>query len=152
MHLIQVMLFLLQWKGYKIYTQTGPTVLYSRGSITYNVPDWVSFDWIFSSQWKTTKYDEDEDDVGEVMMMNEVMAGDSETKLTLGMSKIKISINDNHHRWLGHWKILKMKYQFFFPRMKKELPSGIGTIFSLGWKLSTFMGVPIPLKKISNEK
>ncbi len=39
----------------------------------------MSFDWVFSSQRKTTEYDEDEDDVGEVMMMNEVVAGDSET-------------------------------------------------------------------------
>lgn len=33
-----------------------------------------------------------------------------------------------------------LKYQFFFPRMKKELPSGIGTIFSLGPENSGFNG------------
>lgn len=40
----------------------------------------MCFDWVFSSQGKTTKYNEDEDEVGEVLMMNEVVAGDSETK------------------------------------------------------------------------
>jgi len=43
----------------------------------------MSFDWVFSGQWKTTQYDEDKDDVGEVMMMNQVVAGNSETKWTL---------------------------------------------------------------------
>lgn len=37
-------------------------------------------------------------------------------------------------------------YQFFFPRMKKELPSGIGTIFSLGPENSGFNGAT-PEKK-----
>lgn len=31
-------------------------------------------------------------------------------------------------------------HQFFFPRMKKELPSGIGTIFSFGPENSGFNG------------
>ncbi len=90
----------------------------------------MSFDWVFSSQRKTTEYDEDEDQVGEVMMMNEVVAGDSET-VNISMVNLrseirKIIIISKHH--LYHF----LTYQFFFPRMKKELPSGIGTIFSLG--------------------
>lgn len=38
-------------------------------------------------------------------------------------------------------------YQFFFPRMKKELPSGIGTIFSLGPENSGFNGATPAIKK-----
>lgn len=37
-------------------------------------------------------------------------------------------------------------HQFFFPRMKKELPSGIGTIFSFGPENSGFNGAT-PAKK-----
>lgn len=37
-------------------------------------------------------------------------------------------------------------YQFFFPRMKKELPSGIGTIFSLGPEKSGFRGATPTMK------
>lgn len=37
-------------------------------------------------------------------------------------------------------------HQFFFPRMKKELPSGIGTIFSFGPENSGFNGAT-PVKK-----
>lgn len=74
-------------KKWKIWTQTGPQAFWFLSSIlntrTYNIPDRMSFDWVFSGQWKTTQYDEDEDDVGEVMMMNEVVAGNSETKWTL---------------------------------------------------------------------
>ncbi len=61
----------------------------------------MSFDWVFSSQRKTTEYDEDEDQVGEVMMMNEVVAGDSETvniSMVNSRSEIrKIIIISKHH-------------------------------------------------------
>lgn len=42
-------------------------------------------------------------------------------------------------------------YQFFFPRMKKELPSGIGTIFSFGPEKSGFNGAT-PAKKQKKTK
>lgn len=74
------------WSAHRLALKCSDLVLYSRGAWTYNIPDRMSFDWVFSSQWKTTEYDEDEDDVGEVMMMNEVVAGDSETKWILAGS------------------------------------------------------------------
>lgn len=40
----------------------------------------MRFDWILSSQGNTTEDDEDEDEVGEVGVMDEVVAGDSQTK------------------------------------------------------------------------
>lgn len=43
----------------------------------YSVPEWVGFNGILSSQWNTTEDDEDEDEVGEVGVMDEVVAGDS---------------------------------------------------------------------------
>lgn len=42
-------------------------------------------------------------------------------------------------------------HQFFFPRMKKELPSGIGTIFSFGPENSGFNGAT-PVKKKKKTK
>lgn len=39
----------------------------------------MGFDWILSSQGNTTEDDEDEDEVGEVGVMDEVVAGDSQT-------------------------------------------------------------------------
>lgn len=38
-------------------------------------------------------------------------------------------------------------HQFFFPRRKKELPSGIGTIFSFGPENSGFNGATPAIKK-----
>lgn len=46
----------------------------------YNVPEWVGFDWILSSQGDTTEDDEDEDEIGEVGVMDEVVAGHSQTE------------------------------------------------------------------------
>ena len=40
----------------------------------------MRFDWILSSQGNTTEDDEDEDEVGEVRVMDEVVAGDSQTE------------------------------------------------------------------------
>lgn len=52
----------------------------------------------------------------------------------------------------NHWgiKLGFSDYQFFFPRIKKELPSGIGTIFSLGPENSGFKGAT-PAKKKKKE-
>jgi len=38
----------------------------------------VGFDWILGSQGDTAEDDEDEDEVGEVVVMDEVVAGDSQ--------------------------------------------------------------------------
>lgn len=46
---------------------------------SYYVPEWVRFDWILSSQGNTTEDDEDEDEVGEVGVMDEVVACNSQT-------------------------------------------------------------------------
>lgn len=43
-------------------------------------------------------------------------------------------------------------YQFFFPRIKKELPSGIGTIFSFGPEKSGFNGATPAKKNKANKK
>lgn len=43
-------------------------------------------------------------------------------------------------------------YQFFFPRIKKELPSGIGTIFSFGPEKSGFNGATPAKKTKANKK
>lgn len=40
----------------------------------------MGFDWILSSQGNTTEDDEDEDEVGEVWMMDEIVAGNSQTE------------------------------------------------------------------------
>lgn len=45
-----------------------------------------------------------------------------------------------------------LNYQFFFPRMKKELPSGIGMIFSLGPENSGFNGATPTVKYKENKK
>ena len=45
---------------------------------TYDVPEGVVPDWVLSSQWDATEDDEDEDEVGEVAVMNEVVAGYSQ--------------------------------------------------------------------------
>ncbi len=47
---------------------------------SYYVPEWVGFDWILSSQGNTAEDDEDEDEVGEVGVMDEVVAGNSQTE------------------------------------------------------------------------
>lgn len=47
---------------------------------SYYVPERVGFDWILSSQGNTTEDDEDEDEVGEVGVMDEVVAGNSQTE------------------------------------------------------------------------
>lgn len=46
---------------------------------SYYVPERVGFNWILSSQGNTTEDDEDEDEVGEVGVMDEVVAGNSQT-------------------------------------------------------------------------
>lgn len=43
----------------------------------YGVPEWVGFDGILSSQWNTAEDDEDENEVGEVGVMDEVVASHS---------------------------------------------------------------------------
>lgn len=40
----------------------------------------MGFDWILSSQGNTTEDDEDEDEVGEVWVMDEIVAGNSQTE------------------------------------------------------------------------
>lgn len=40
----------------------------------------MGFDWILSSQGYTTEDDEDENEVGEVGVMDEVVAGNSQTE------------------------------------------------------------------------
>lgn len=40
----------------------------------------MGFDWILSSQGNTAEDDEDEDEVGEVGVMDEVVAGNSQTE------------------------------------------------------------------------
>lgn len=40
----------------------------------------MGFDWILSSQGNTAEDDEDENEVGEVGVMDEVVAGDSQTE------------------------------------------------------------------------
>lgn len=55
----------------------NPDSMTARLLEPYNVPEWVGFDGILSSQWNTTEDDEDEDEVGEVGVVNEVVAGDS---------------------------------------------------------------------------
>lgn len=47
---------------------------------SYYVSEWVGFDWILSSQGNTTEDDEDENEVGEVGVMDEVVAGNSQTE------------------------------------------------------------------------
>lgn len=44
---------------------------------SYDVPEGVRFDWILSSQRDAAEDDEDEDEVGEVGMMDEVVARNS---------------------------------------------------------------------------
>lgn len=48
------------------------------------------------------------------------------------------------------YHVNKSNYQFFFPRMKKELPSGMGTIFSLGPENSGFKGATPEKRKDNN--
>lgn len=49
-------------------------------SASYNVSERVRFDGILSGQRYATEDDEDEDEVGEVRVMDEVVAGDSQTE------------------------------------------------------------------------
>lgn len=46
----------------------------------YNISERMRFDWILCSQRNATEDDEDEDEVGEVGVMNEVVAGDSQAE------------------------------------------------------------------------
>lgn len=46
-------------------------------SESYDVPEGVRFDWVLSSQRDAAEDDEDEDEVGEVGMMDEVVACNS---------------------------------------------------------------------------
>lgn len=47
----------------------------------------MSFDWVLSSQWKTTEDDEEEDEVGKVRMVNEVVTSNSEAGQTENKKK-----------------------------------------------------------------
>lgn len=47
---------------------------------SYNVPERVGFDGILSSQRNTAEDDEDEDEVGEVGVVDEVVTGDSQAE------------------------------------------------------------------------
>lgn len=93
----------------------------------------MGFDWILGSERNATEDDEDEDEVSEVGVMNEVVAGDSQAEGKGGDVK-------SGFRKQNVERAASQIYQFFFPRMKKELPSGIGTIFSLGPENSGFSG------------
>lgn len=114
----------------------------------------MSFDRILGSQRETTEDDEEEDEVGKVRMVNEVVTSDTEAGQT---EKRKRRLHNekevmtemtciyefyliNNIVQVLSCRHLNITHQFFLPRIKKELPSGIGTIFSLGWKLSTFIG------------
>lgn len=50
-------------------------------ALSYNVPEWMGFDWILSSQRDTAEDDEDEDEVGKIRMMDEAMAGYTQTSV-----------------------------------------------------------------------
>lgn len=111
----------------------------------------MGFDWILSSQGNATEDDEDENEVGEVGVMDEVVAGNSQTED--GKKKWNVLVLKQRTQMRGRLKIIDVHladYQFFFPRMKKELPSGIGTIFSLGPENSGFSGAT-PLIKIKSK-
>lgn len=54
----------------------------------------MSFDWVLSSQWETTKDDEEEDEVGKVRMVNEVVTCDSEAGQTENQEKKVSDEND----------------------------------------------------------
>lgn len=54
---------------------------------SYYVPERVRFDWILGSQGNTTEDDEDEDEVGEVGVMDEVVAGNSQTDNEKGITR-----------------------------------------------------------------
>lgn len=54
----------------------------------------MSFDWVLSSQWETTKDDEEEDEVGKVRMVNEVVTRDSEAGQTWNQEKKDSDEND----------------------------------------------------------
>lgn len=115
---------------------------------SYYVPEGVGFDGILGSQGDAAEDDEDEDEVGEVGVMDEVVAGDAQTekknrfRWDAGVLKLKGKQQGGRVGAFG-----RLKYQFFFPRMKKELPSGIGTIFSLGPENSGFNGATPARKK-----
>lgn len=47
---------------------------------TYDVPEGVVPDWVLSSQWDAAEDDEDENEVGEVVVMDEVVAGHSQAE------------------------------------------------------------------------
>lgn len=63
----------------------------------YYVPERMGFDWILSGQRNTTEDDEDEDEVGEVGVMDEVVAGDSQTANSMGNEKV----NEKHGEFVG---------------------------------------------------
>lgn len=54
----------------------------------------MSFYWVLSSQRETTKDDEEEDEVGKVRIVNEVVTSDSEAGQTKDWEKNVSDIND----------------------------------------------------------
>lgn len=114
---------------------------------SYYVSERVGFDRILSSQWDAAEDDEDEDEVGEVGMMDEVVACNSQTgNRTEREGGLILQYPDEKRAEIILAACLISHHQFFFPRMKKELPSGIGTIFSFGPENSGFNGAT-PVKK-----
>lgn len=115
--------------------------------VSYYVSEWVRFDWILGSQRNTTEDDEDENEVGEVGVMDEAVAGNSQTEKWHRETWIYTRVGDLGQCVAGGTS----NYQFFFPRIKKELPSGIGTIFSFGPENSGFNGAT-PEKNTETKK
>lgn len=91
--------------------------------LTYNVPDRMSFDWVLSSQWETTKDDEEEDEVGKVRMVNEVVTSDSEAGQTENQEK---KVRDEKEV-LTKRLIFYIFYFAFIPKNKKTIETGHNT-------------------------
>lgn len=66
--------------------------------LTYDIPDWMSFDGVLCSQREAAEDDEDEDEVGEVRMINEVVTGHSEAGRTWNGSREE------------NWRLLRAKH------------------------------------------
>lgn len=85
--------------------------------------------------------------------MDEVVARDSQTAngTEQGGGLILHCPNEKRAEVIVAARLIS-DHQFFFPRMKKELPSGIGTIFSFGPENSGFNGATPAKKKTKKKK
>lgn len=78
----------------------------------------MGFDWILSSQGNTTEDDEDEDEVGEVWVMDEIVAGNSQTENGKEITKKSGCIhvkacNRNQLEVIGYRSMVELGYKTF---------------------------------------